>query len=342
LFLVVPDDADTGPLADASDEDSWGITVDNPGSALRRGHIWLADIYRAWNDLDRAREQLERADDVSAFLEAECFLPCQEVAWASLHWANGNPQQAFEALTEGIRRASLAENVTAVRQAEAVRAGFMLRQGRLDAVAEWARAAGLSPDMPPDYPHLEEELVYAHLLIVDGRPNLALPLLARLRASAEADGRVIDTGRILILEVLAQQAQNQPGLARDTLAAAIALLAPSGHVRVFADEGPALVPLLRRLAVTGVHLDYVGALLRAVGDGLPLAPDATGGLIDPLSNRELEVLRLVSVGLSNREISDQLFISVPTVKRHISTILEKLSANSRTQAVSVARSLQLI
>jgi LuxR family maltose regulon positive regulatory protein len=331
-----------GSLAEAARKIEFGLTNDNPTDSHRRGHIWLADIYRAWNDLDRAEEHLDRAEDLAYFLDAASFFPSLEIARARLLWATGKSELAFAELALGIQRSRRTRVTSATRAAEAVRAGFWLDQGRVAEAEAWSLRAGLSPDVAPDYALLEEHIVYVRLLAANGQPNAALEILARLRQLAEEDGRVVDAGRILVREALARQAQQQHEAASNTLAEAIALLEPSGHIRCFADEGFALVALLRSVAAAGAHLDFVGELLKATGHRPQPIPEPTGGLVDPLSSRELEVLRLVSVGLSNREISDQLFISVPTVKRHISTILEKLAAHSRTQAVSVARTLQLI
>jgi LuxR family maltose regulon positive regulatory protein len=331
-----------GRLAEAVDQIETGLTNDNPTDSHRRGYIWLAAIYRAWNNLDRAGEQLDRAEELAAFFDAESFFPSLEVARARLLWAGGDSDQALAELARGIERSRSAGVAAATDEAEAVRAGFWLALERFDEAVAWSRQAGLHPDAPPDYSRLEAQLVYARVLIADDQSDQALGLLARLGQAAVADGRVHDAGRIMLLEGLAHQERRRPDAALGALTEAIALYAPSGHLRCVADEDHALIGLLLSAAASGTHLDYVRRLLDVVGRRPPSPAETTGGLIDPLSNRELEVLRLVSVGLSNREISDQLFISLPTVKRHISTILEKLAANSRTQAVSVARSLQLI
>jgi LuxR family maltose regulon positive regulatory protein len=331
-----------GRLAEGAEQIRIGLTNDNPTDSHRRGYIWLADIFRAWNDLDLADEQLERAAELAAFLDSESFFPSLEIARARLLWASDQTEWAMAEVARGIARSRLAGVDAATAEAEAVQAGFWLALGRVDEAETWSRWAGFRPDSPADYARLEAQLVYARVLIAVGRLDDASVVLGRMRRSAEEDGRAIDGGRIRILEALAAQERRRPDEALRALTEAIALLEPSGHLRAVADEGRGLIRLLRELAASGARLDYVRRLLEAADHRPTPSAETTGGLVEPLSNRELEVPRLVSVGLSTRDISDQLFISVPTVKRHVSTILEKLAANSRTQAVSVARSLELI
>ncbi len=123
---------------------------------------------------------------------------------------------------------------------------------------------------------------------------------------------------------------------------ALSLAQPEGYIRLFVDEGAAMVELLRQAASRGLHSDYVGQLLAAFGDiersGLP----ATPALVEPLTARELEVLRLLAAGLSNREIAQELSIALSTVKTHARRIYGKLDVSSRTQAAVRAREWNLL
>jgi len=134
---------------------------------------------------------------------------------------------------------------------------------------------------------------------------------------------------------------------------ALTLAAREGYVRVSVEAGPALAPVLRQAAAQGIVPEYVGKLLAALDEGVgaslggarPGAPPRASGstaLIEPLSDRELEVLRLVAAGLGNAEIAEQLFLAVGTVKRHVFNLYGKLGANSRTSAVARARELGLL
>jgi LuxR family maltose regulon positive regulatory protein len=123
---------------------------------------------------------------------------------------------------------------------------------------------------------------------------------------------------------------------------ALALGEPGGYVRTFADEGAALTPLLRHAATRGAYRSYAGRLLAAT-EGAPVAPlPARVDAPDALSEREVEVLRLVAAGLPNRDIGRRLYITEKTVKKHLSNILGKLQTTNRTQAVDQARKLGLV
>ena len=147
---------------------------------------------------------------------------------------------------------------------------------------------------------------------------------------------------MLILRALAEHARDDLERSAVALDHALKFGAAEGFVRIFADEGPPMIPLLRHAAARGQHRDYAHRLL-AVIDGTAVAPmPDQDGLLSPLSEREVEVLRLVAAGLPNRDVGERLFISEKTVKKHLSNILGKLGATNRTQAVDQARRLGLL
>jgi LuxR family maltose regulon positive regulatory protein len=152
-------------------------------------------------------------------------------------------------------------------------------------------------------------------------------------------GSVIE---ILVLQALAFHILGDLDQALSALHRALSLAEPEGYVRTFIDEGQVMAGLLRQAMTQGIAPGYVGKLLAASGDSpLPPAP-AAQPLAEPLSDRELEVLRLVAAGLSNREIAAELVIAVSTVKSHINHIYGKLDVKSRTQAVARGRLLGLL
>jgi LuxR family transcriptional regulator, maltose regulon positive regulatory protein len=182
-------------------------------------------------------------------------------------------------------------------------------------------------------------------------------MLGRLQDLAAAQRRRGSLIEIQALQALARHAAgDQPG-ALATLAEALALAAPEGYLRVFLDEGAPMAALFGRLATTparvhavpGVPRAHLGRLLEAFEqDGLAVLPRprpggaVAPGLVEPLSARELEVLGLLATGRSNRAIAEELVVSLDTVKRHVSHVLDKLQAANRTQAVARARELGLL
>jgi len=114
-----------------------------------------------------------------------------------------------------------------------------------------------------------------------------------------------------------------------------------GCIRVFADAGSGIVPLLRQAVLHGISPEYIGQILMALGEQTGTADQSEGALLEPLSDRELQVMRLVATGLSNRQIADQLVLSLGTVKTHIHHIYGKLDVRNRAQAIARVRELQL-
>jgi LuxR family maltose regulon positive regulatory protein len=157
---------------------------------------------------------------------------------------------------------------------------------------------------------------------------------------------------ILSLQALALQARGDLTAALAALTSALALAAPEGYIRLFVDEGAPMAALLREAHARGIIPVYVAQLLaafsRTEGRGLRtesihsvLSPQSSA-LVEPLSERELEVLRLIADGHSNQSIADRLIIAVGTVKKHINNIYGKLDVQSRTQALARARALHLL
>jgi LuxR family maltose regulon positive regulatory protein len=189
-------------------------------------------------------------------------------------------------------------------------------------------------------------------------------LLARLLEAVENDKRLGRGIEILVLQALTNRAQDDRDRARIALGRAVALAEPEGYVRIFLDEGEPLRSLLSDLRshlagqaeAEGAPdrarlLSCIGSLLAAFGASeaaVPPAPSAEQAappgtqLVEPLSERELEVLRLVANGLTNQAIADELFIAVSTVKSHTNSIYGKLGVRNRTQAVAEARALGLL
>ena len=194
------------------------------------------------------------------------------------------------------------------------------------------------------------------MLVATQAPDQALGLLERLHAQATAQGRTGSVIEIRALQALALSAGGDQPAALAALAEALVPAAPQGYLRVFVDEGPPMAALVRQLAdrrqrppVAVVPGEVLAGLVEALeGAGLPVrVPVRRGGvvvagLVEPLTERELEVLLLVAGGAPNRVIAGQLVLSLDTVKRHVSHLFTKLGVANRTQAVARARELALL
>jgi LuxR family maltose regulon positive regulatory protein len=217
-----------------------------------------------------------------------------------------------------------------------------------------------------------EYLLWARLLIAQNQPKQALRLLVRLREAAAEGGRTGCVIEMLALEALAQQACGDTDQALTTLEQALALAEPMGYVRTFVDEGAPMAELLHQAASRGIAPDYAAKLLAAyeivttddgrrtepspssrlhcaqaqVVVGRPVSPrseaERDSSVVEPLSRREREVLQLITAGLTNREIAQELTVATSTVKTHLKNIYAKLGVRNRTQAAAHARELNLL
>jgi LuxR family maltose regulon positive regulatory protein len=197
-------------------------------------------------------------------------------------------------------------------------------------------------------------VVRARLLLAQGNFEEAASLLTRLGQACEEIGHITHWIEILVLQALTHQAAGQMILAYQFLRDALNLAEPGGFVRIFVDEGPQMARLLYELLTQvesltmNVSTEYVQRLLiafPAIETEKPKpshAPITEKDWIEPLSERELEVLGLIAEGLTNQEIAVKLYLSLNTIKAHTRTIYNKLDVNSRTQAAARARSLGLI
>jgi LuxR family maltose regulon positive regulatory protein len=222
-------------------------------------------------------------------------------------------------------------------------------QGHLAAAVRWTEVSGLSADDDLAYPREREYLIFARVRIAQGRLDPAgaflseaQRLLERLRADAEAKARTGSVLEILLLQALAFSAQGKGTEALPVLEHALTLAEPEGYIRLFVDEGEPMVALLRQAYARGIAPDYVAILLAAAGAPKLPAPPPAGSLLEPLTERELEILRLLVRGLSNQDIARELVITVGTVKSHVNHIYGKLGVQSRTQAIARAHSLKLL
>jgi LuxR family transcriptional regulator, maltose regulon positive regulatory protein len=240
----------------------------------------------------------------------------------------------------------------------AQRARLALAQGDVDTAARWVRARGLTAEDEPRYPRERGYLMLVRVLLAQQAPEQALGLLERLHAQAATQGRTGSAIQVRTLQALARDAIGDERGALAALADALALAAPEGYLRVFVDEGPPMAALLRELvgrrqerpaAAAAASRDHLARLVEAFEQaGLPVRHPVrhggvvVAGLVEPLTERELEVLRLLAAGAPNRAIAKELVVTLDTVKRHVSHLFSKLEVANRTQAVTRARELGLL
>ena len=276
---------------------------------------------------------------------------------ARIRQAQGDQAGALEAITEA-ERVGLSSTVVALfNPVPALRARLALARGEVAEAARWIQDRGLGPGDQPSYPREREYLVLARVLLAQHAPDRALGLLERLHHLAVVQGRMGSVIEIRALQALARHASGDEPAGLAALAEALTLAVPEGYLRVFVDEGAPMATLLGRLlttpattqvaaaAVPPVFLDRLLEAFEQAGQAaLPRSRRgaALPGLVAALSGREVEVLGLLAAGKSNPAIAEELVITLDTVKRHVTHILDKLGAANRTQAVARARELGLL
>lgn len=330
-------------LATEQGDPTWG-TVDL--------YVGLAALHRERDDLDAATRFLLQ----SKALGEHAGLPDTRHRWyvvmALVKEALGDLDGAFGLLDEAERQYVQSPEPD-VRPAAALKARAWVAQGRLGEALGWVRARGLSAADDLSYVREFEHVTLARVRIAqsllerdDRAMREAFALLERLLDAAEAGGRMGSVIEILVAQALAQEAWGDIPRALGPLQRALTLAEPEGYVRIFVDEGEPMRTLLRHAVAGGIGGAYSRRLLAAfVKPALPvatLASTAAADLAEPVTTREIEILRLIAAGMRNQEIADQLFISLPTVKRHIANAYGKLGVGHRTEAVARATELKLL
>jgi LuxR family maltose regulon positive regulatory protein len=312
------------------------------------GHNLKSHVLREWNDLDGALRNAR-----------EGIWLAEQWGWpegsALGYWRLARALQAVgdaEGTREAIHRArQVASDLSPWFGAlmAAHQARLWLAEGNLAPACHWAQVSGLSVDDELNYRSTDAYSVLARVLIAQGRFDEASRLLADLLEMTEAAGAmgyVIETS---VLQALAFQAQSQDDQALVALKRALVLAEPEGYVRTFVDEGSQMGQLLRRALVHGITADYAGKLLAALDEAttrtatpLVVSEGRRPSLVEPLSPRETEVLRLLMTPLSHAEMAEDLVVSVNTVRSHVKSIYGKLDVHSRMEAVERARELGLL
>jgi LuxR family maltose regulon positive regulatory protein len=230
-----------------------------------------------------------------------------------------------------------------VRPIAARKARVLVRQGRLGEALSWVREQGLSVTDDLSYLREFEHITLARVLLASGDVLAALGLLERLLAAADAGGRNGSVLDILVVQSLAHQSLGESAAALVAIERALRLAQPEGYVRTFVDEGAPMAALLRTVSRSGTARDYARQLLSTFATPEEPLPARQALIkVEPLSERELHVLRLLATDLDGPEIASQLVVSLNTMRTHTKSIYTKLGVNSRRAAVRRAEELQLL
>ncbi len=317
-----------------------------------------ADLYLGLSRLHHEQGNLETAKQYllkSETLGEQAGLPdwphrlC--LAQAGIKQAEGDLDGALDLLDEAERLYYITP-LPVVRPIAALKVRIWIKQGRLNKALAWVHEQKLSIDDKLSFLREFEHITVARLRIArhtnhpaDGAIHETVNFIERLLNAAEGGVRTGSVIELLVLQALARQTQGDITAALASLQHALTLAEPEGCMRVFVDEGAPMAELLSTAATHGMMPDSVNKLLAVLHTGTPSterqAP-ASSTLIEPLSLRELKVLKLIAQGLSNREISEKLFLALDTVKGHNRRLFAKLQVQRRTEAVAKARSLNII
>src|SRR5258708_9395176 len=320
-------------------------------------YFGLGDLLREWNDLEAAERHLLKGRAlINKGLPIDPPMAARaSTALARLQQARGNTHAALATLEALASQAELRHFVPhLVAQWGRMRAQGELAQGNLAEAIRWVDTSGLSAeDDDLSYPREGEYLAQVRVRIAQGRndptaPFLqhALHLLDRLLLDAEAKARMGSVLEILVLRALALEAQGNRTSALSTLERALVFAEPEDYLRLFVDEGPPMLALLRHAYVRGIVPGYVTTLLSAFGEqnlsDLPLTSARPGPLAEPLPERERDELRLLHAGDSIPGIARRLLRGVILCNRPVYNICGKLGVQSRTQAIIRARTVNLL
>jgi LuxR family maltose regulon positive regulatory protein len=323
-----------------------------------QGLIGLASIYLEWNELESAEKALQQGMElcIQAGLD-EVF-----TGWilkSRLRQAKGDLAGAWEALQTLEQAFPRSDTFTlTIRQIQ-----VDLARGNIDRASR--RALPFMEWLSTEEEHVSTrhpvvvveivELILIRVYLAQGEPEKALEVLEALQATAEPGGRFGHLIEMYLLRALAYQKQNQgkmPATGIESLGQALALAEPEGYVLLFAEAGPNIVPLLKGIVKHPVPSDrvkkYAHKLLNIVSKENKSATSASEGsrlgdeMIEALTDRELDVLRLIADGLKYEEIAERLFISLNTVRTYVKGIYGKLNVNNRSQAIAQAHQHKLI
>jgi len=308
------------------------VLGDPPLRFASQAYLGLAHIYYEWNDLEAAGRHAEQSAQLSRQVENNDRFIISEIFVAHVKLAQGDLTGAEAILSSASR--TVRERAFTNREPDVAteQVLLLLRQGKIAAAS---RIAG-SHELP---------VSRARVYLANGKPSEALTIVERLRREAEDKRWADEQLKAMVLQTVALSTQGEREQAVELLGEALVLAETGEFLRLFLDEGRHIADLLPAVVARGTVPDYARRLLAAFEAEKQRNEEnrmVSQGLIDPLSKRELEILKLIAQGLSNKEISERLFLALVTVKGHNQRIFSKLQVQRRTEAVARARELGLI
>ena len=301
---------------------------------------YLSDLFLEWHDLEKAFAYAQQEIELAKLGHTLLGLVDGYLKLAAVNTAQENEDAARKALDLAVETAVPLRSPPIHAKIAMHQASLELSWGNLAAADAWAadtiESRRQNKTVLSPLESQSADLLLARIRLAQRRFELTLKLLEHIMPTFEKCGHVRRLTEVFVLRSLVYAAQGQESRARESLIQALELAEPEGYIGVFVENGAALIPLLEQ--VRHNFPEYVTRLLSTFSAcANPVTP-----LLDSLTEREQEIMELIALGYTNRQIADDLFISVGTVKGHVNHIFSKLDVSNRTQALLRARELNLI
>jgi len=306
------------------------------------GLAGLAEVHLEWDDLAAAERYMAQAKTLTergGIGYTQINMWCTE---ARLQQALGRANQALSLLRQAERICQRLSSPSMGVHLASYQVRLRLLQDDVSGALRWLEWPALEPALLPAVVQEVHQVSRSRVCLAQGRPAEVLAIYEALTPPAKASGRMARVIELGVLRALALQMMGESSAALQALGEVLAQAELAGYVRSFLELGRPMADLLKGAAGPGARSNYLKRLLQAFGDSPETSAQADSGLIDPLTEREQEVLELIAQGYSNREIANTLTVTLHTIKKHNSNIYAKLGVRSRTQAIGRARNLGLI
>ncbi|MEM7346216.1 MAG: LuxR C-terminal-related transcriptional regulator [Chloroflexota bacterium] len=306
-------------------------------------YVGMGNLLREWNDLEMATQHVTKGLELIAPAVYNSVASQAYAILADIRQAQGDADAATAYLQQAAEAAQKSSGHPMNVRIPLLKARLAIRQGAIETAARWANQYQIDRQQPESllaYQRHFAEITFVRVRLAQGFPDL--DLVDQLLQKARTAGWGHTVIELLIMKALSLQVEKKRKQALTTLAEALTLAEPAGYIRLFVDEGPPMVELLRDVLKQGVSSTYVGKLqasfMPTMGESKPSAQT----LIDPLTDRELEVLKLMATGLANREIAAELVVALGTVAKYSNNIFTKLNVRNRTEAIARAGALEIL